>query len=232
MSTTNDENLENEKATTETQETQSPVVETPNSEIKLNFINESNDMNNSNVVIYQKNVASDFDDIAVAWKVIKNCGRGWQHPFSYPLAVDITASDAYGNLSFKSRADEGQKWQMTDSASGIVLELIGTAVSTDQIELQNSLAQGSVNANVYRDGKLVATKTDLVPMQKAIFQFRPTLYIGVVSQVMEGQIMNSAIVSDIDTEISLEGITEADIIMTGGGIGQAEKPFQFHLVPK
>ena len=52
-------------------------------DIKLNFINLSNDVNNSQVVIFQKNVSTDFDELAVAWKVISNCGRGDNHPSSF-----------------------------------------------------------------------------------------------------------------------------------------------------
>ena len=39
-------------------------------DIQLNFINNSNDANNSQVVIFQKNVATDFDELAVAWQVV------------------------------------------------------------------------------------------------------------------------------------------------------------------
>ncbi len=42
--------------------------------------------------------------------------------------------------------------------------------------------------------------------------------------------MNSAIVSEINTELSLLGIASADIIMTGGGAaGQGAQPFVFNL---
>src|SRR5258708_23979581 len=38
--------------------------------VQLNFVNQSNDANNSQIVIFQKNVASDFEEQAVAWRVI------------------------------------------------------------------------------------------------------------------------------------------------------------------
>jgi hypothetical protein len=55
-------------------------------DIHLNFINDSNDMNNSEIVVFQKNAATDFDELAVAWLVIKYCGQGDNHPFVYPPA--------------------------------------------------------------------------------------------------------------------------------------------------
>jgi hypothetical protein len=42
-------------------------------------------------------------------------------------------------------------------------------------------------------------------------------------------VVDSAILSNINTEISLFGIASADIIMTGGGTGPDETPFVFTL---
>ena len=41
--------------------------------------------------------------------------------------------------------------------------------------------------------------------------------------------MNSAIISNINTELSLPGIASADIVMTGGGSGANSAPFTFNL---
>ena len=57
----------------------------------------SNDANNSNIVIFQKNVATDFDELVIAWKVIRNCGQGDNHPFKFPMTISVSASDSYGN---------------------------------------------------------------------------------------------------------------------------------------
>ena len=68
-----------------------------------------------------------------------------------------------------------------------------------------------------------------IPWQKAVFEFKPTIWIGVASQVVQGQVMNSAIISNINTELSLLGIASADIVMTGGGPGANSTPFAFNL---
>lgn len=111
--------------------------------VKLNFINRSNDQNNSSVVIFQKNTAGDFDEIAVAWKIMENCAQGWEHTFD--------------------------------------------------------------------------------------FELNPTIWIGVASQTQADDIINSAILSDKNTEISLLGIKSADIVMRGGGPGETATPFVFVL---
>lgn len=199
-------------------------------QIKLNFINHSNDTNNSDVVIFQKNVAEDFSEIAVAWTVIQNCGVGGHHPFSYPMEVTVDACDSWGNYTVQLPAPSGSAFEVVKSPSGDVIQQSATsASSTSEIDIRNQLNQGAINANVYRDGRLCATKTNISPGQKAVFTFKPTIWIGVVSQVEQGDVMNSAIISDINTEISLLGIASADIVMTGGGPGPSATPFTFTL---
>lgn len=197
--------------------------------IKLNFINKSND-NNSNVVIFQQNVAESSEELAVAWKVIQNCGRPDNHPFQYPMDLQISVSDSYGNYTPRLPAYNGQVFEVIKSASGDILQLLtNVSTSPSQFQVRNRLNIGAVNVNCYRDGKLLAVKTNLTPGQQAVFEFEPRIYIGVISQIKEGDVMNSAIISQVNTEISLFGITSADIVMTGGGSGASSTPFNFTL---
>ncbi len=197
--------------------------------IKLNVVNLSNDQNNSRVVIFQKNVAATFEELAVAWKVIQRLGSGDHHPFLFPLTMTVGASDSWGNYTPQLTAYPGQAFQMTLQPSGDVLSFQGPSSGPTQVDLNNNLIQGAINANIYKNGSLLSTKTSVAPGQKATFEFKPTIFIGVASQVVEGQVMNSAILSQINTEISLLGIASADIIMTGGGPGPNSTSFEFNL---
>ncbi len=199
------------------------------STVQLNFVNKSNDQNNSEIVIFQKNVAADFDEIAIAWKVIKNCGQGDYHPFTYSSLYQVAMSDSYGNYTPKLSAMPGQAFEMVLAPSGDLIQYSGSAASPKSIELKNSLQRGAVSGYVYRDGSVIAMKSNIVPAQQAAFEFKPTIFIGVASQITQGQIMNSAIISSINTEISLLGIASADIVMTGGGSGANATPFTFTL---
>ena len=198
-------------------------------DIQLNFINLSNDVNNSQVVIFQKNVSTDFDELAIAWKVISNCGRGDNHPFVFPMQTTLTASDADGNYMPRRPAQNGQMFSVTRAASGNVLGVAGAASSSREIQLRNDLRSGAITAGVFKDNRLLAHKTGIVPGQKAVFEFKPTLWIGTASQIEQGAVMNSAVLSDINTELSLLGIARCDIVMTGGGGGTTAVPYQFRL---
>lgn len=198
-------------------------------DIKLNFINLSNDVNNSQVVLFQKNVSTSFDELSVAWKVISNCGRGDNHPFVFPMHTAVTASDSDGNFMPQKAAQNGQMFSVARATSGNVLALAGASTSSREIQLRNDLRSGAITASVFKDNRLLAKKTGVVPGQKAVFEFKPTLWVGTASQIEQGQVMNSAVISDINTELSLLGIASADIVMTGGGAGTAAAPYQFKL---
>ncbi len=198
-------------------------------DIQLNFINKSNDANNSEIVIFQKNVAGGYNEIAVAWQVIQNCGVNDNHPFVYPQTMQVAASDSYGNYTPRLDAQPGQEFAVTLTSSGDVLALTGTATYPEEVQVLNGLSQGAINANIYKNGALLATKTSVAPQQMAAFQFNPTIWIGAVSQIDQGQVMDSAIVQAVNTELSLLGIASADIVMRGGGPGKNSTAFSFTL---
>lgn len=199
-------------------------------DIKLNLINRSNDHNNSDVVIFSKNVATEYEEPSIAWTVIQNCGHGSHHPFAYTLDSQVAYADSWGNYTPLLEAQPGQRFEAVKDTSGDVLHISSQpAAAASEIEIANSLEQGAINAQIYKDGRLLAQKSGVAPEQKAVFEFKPTIWIGVVSQIIEGQVMNSAIQSAINTEISLLGITSADIVMTGGGTGPEATPFEFNL---
>lgn len=201
--------------------------------IKLNFINRSNDTKNLSVVIFQKNVANHFDETVVAWKVIKNCGILDNHPFIYSLNLNVSSSDSYENYSPQLNAFSGQAFDMQMTRSGVMLQISSKpSTNSTEVEVRNNLDRGAINANCYRDGKLLAVKTGIAPGQKAAFEFQPKIYIGVVSQIVEGEIMNAAMISEINTEINLFGITSADIVKTGGGPGESSTSFTLENINK
>jgi len=198
--------------------------------VHISFVNQSNDTNNSSLVILQKNVATNLGELAVAWRVIKNLGRNWTHELFYPFDVEVGACDAFGNRSGRYQAHIGQRWLANQSNSGSNLSLASQpAASSQELEIQNNFAAGSVDACVYRDGRLVAKKTGVVPQQKAVFQFTPVIWVGVVSQVEEGQFINSAILSNIHQQFLLTSLTKVKIVLTGGGTGPNALPFQFEM---
>jgi hypothetical protein len=198
-------------------------------DIKLNFINRSDDKNNSQVVIFGTNVATASDELPVAWQVIQRCGQGDNHPLVYPVTMTVSAGDSYGNFTPQLPAEGGQLFAMTSTPSGDQLIRVGDSSSPEVVEILNSLEGGSIDGYIYKAGKVFAMKASIAPQQKAVFHFQPRIRIGVATGIEEGATMNSAIVSSTNTELSLLGILSADIVMTGGGTGAETRPFEFNF---
>jgi len=195
--------------------------------IQLNFINRSNDTNNSQVVIFQKNASDNVDEVPVAWKVIENCGPSDNHAFTFPASLEIAAIDSWGNSTPRRDAQHGQQYQLTGSGGSLLVD--GPAPSGKEVHLRNDLTMGAIAAGVYKDSRLLALKNNVAPGQKAVFEFKPTIWIGVASEAIQGAPLNSAILSDVNTELSLQDIVSADIVMYGGGLGRNSTAFQFTL---
>ena len=197
--------------------------------VQLNFINQSNDAGNSQVVIFQKNVAVNFDETAIAWRVISRCGVGDSHPFAFPLSMTVSATDSWGNYTPLIAAAHGSLHHVAMTGSGVTLSPCGQASSNREVQVRNDLPAGAINASIYKDGRLLAQKTQVAPGQKAVFGFNPGIWIGIAPQVEPGDVLNASIVSGANTELSLLGIASADIVMTGGGPGKDAPPFSFSL---
>lgn len=198
--------------------------------IALRFINRSNDCGNSEVVLFQRDVVPEFDELAIAWRVIRYCGRDCIHPFAYSTDVEVALGDDNGNFSPRIAAANGSRLIVAAHASGrprLARALDGTVHS--DIEVVNQMGRGAVNVNAFVAGRLMAAKSAVAPGQKAIFRFSPVLWIGVGSQIEEGRALASAVVSSANTPLELAGIASADIVMTGGGAGETAQPFQFEL---
>ncbi len=199
-------------------------------DIKLRFINRSNDGNKSEVVIYQKNEVSERASLAVAWKVIRYCGRDCYHPFIYPSGYEVTVTDEYGNFAPRIAVTDGQMVKLVSTPTGSRrLRCAGAAGAYNEVDVLNAMDLGSVDVCLFKDKRLMGVKTTVTPGQKAVFQYRPALWIVVASEVVQGQGISSAVLSNVATEISLIGIASADIVMTGGGGGALAGPYEFNL---
>jgi hypothetical protein len=199
--------------------------------IQLTFINNSNDMNNSEIVVFQGTPDSNEKGggSKVAWRVIKNCGKGWSHPFTYSPQIFVGATDPYGNISSPILSQMMQRWSIQQSPSGSALVLdTANPAGPGTVGIYNGMSTGAVDARVYRDGNLIAIKQGLAPGQLATFAFTPNITFGIMSQApQEGSIIHPAVLSNIEmTMFGLEGIVKAEIVMSGGG--QAG-PFVFTL---
>lgn len=188
--------------------------------INLRYVNQTN-IPNINVVTFQKNVAASFDTNVTAWSVINLIDK---KTIIYDPDLTIAYQDSHGNLTSRLSVEPGQQFLAT---IGGILEFNGPATSNKEIELLNGISSDTITAIIYRTSKEVGRMGPISNGQKAVFQFKPTIWVGVDDTISQGDILNSSVISGFNTEISLLGIKSADIIITGSGT--EPDPFSFSL---
>ncbi len=198
-------------------------------DIRLNFINRSNDTHNTQVLFYSENLPPAEAGPASAWKVIRNCGPGSNHPFTLPAASQIGYLDSDGNYTPRLPAEPGQSFAATFTNAGDTIQMTGPATNPQAIELINTLPTGAITAQIYKDGRLYSGGAVIHPGARVAFVLEPRLWIGTFSQMTPADSPVPISVAQDNSEISLLGITSADIVMTGSGPGDEASPFQFTL---
>ncbi len=197
--------------------------------IELNFINNSNDMNKSAIVLFQKNLASVADDAPIAWKVIPDSAPGLTHRFVFPTTIDVVATDAEGAIAGPV-SGWGSHYFVVGPQSAESAAAFGAAeAAAGEVQVRNALPGTSITANIFRDGRLLAVKAAVPPQQMAVFQLKPSLWVGAAAAVSEGQALDPETLSNVKTELSLLGLASADIVMSGGGGDVLATPFRFSL---
>lgn len=197
--------------------------------IELNFVNNSNDANKSAVVLFQKNLASTPDDAPIAWKVIADCAPGRTHRFIFPTAIEVVATDEAGVPAGPVSGWDAQYFVVGHNSSDCAVALGAAEAAPGEVHVRNALPYARITANVLRDGRLLAIKAGVQPQQMAVFQLKPSLWVGTASAVSEGQAIDPQMLSTVKTELSLLGLASADIVMSGGGGDATSTPFRFSL---
>ncbi len=193
-------------------------------EIELTLINRSNDADESHIVIFQKNAAPGAASQVVAWRVVHGLQKEYPYTIMFPTSLQLAAADSYGDSTPQRDVEAGQLGVVVMDASGLELQ-VDAGANPLEIVVRNGLSNGPITATLYRDYMPIVKQTGISLGIEATFEFKPSIWIGVVSQIEEGDIMDAAIVNTVNTELSLMGINNANIIMSGGGA----EPFRFTL---
>ena len=199
-------------------------------DIQLNVINKSTDTNKHNIVIFNKNEIKDYEGSAVAWKVIKDFGTLDTHSFVYPSDVQLSVSDLRGYSTPRIFAGAPQVYEMARSTAGNILQRSpNRAEKLDHFEVKNNLGPAPIDVNCYKDGKLLMKKRGLLVGQKEVFSLRQLIYIAIIPQVKEGDVMSPAVVSQIKTTINLFALKSGDIVMSDAKPWDKSSAFNFSL---
>jgi hypothetical protein len=109
-------------------------------DINIRFVNQSTDANNSQVVIFQQNVATNYGEAAVAWRVIHDVQQGYTEtfPFPYPvLGADLLQGAEPGKVIRTAELSEAAASFPLDGVTHADLVLTGGNGEPHRFALQN-----------------------------------------------------------------------------------------------
>ncbi len=194
---------------------------------QIKFFNRSNDRQNSSVAVVQAGLPL---GTTTAWRVIRNCAYGSFHPFSYPAEMSIQIKDKQGASSTKVPAVFGERFTVDRNAEdGLELTGSGSSANPHSIEIRSELAIETVEVKVFKDNRHLALFPDLEAGGAIDFSLSSTIAIGVVPRIRDSQVLGAAVLNNIYSEFSLDGLASADIVMRGGGGDGAARAFEFSL---
>lgn len=183
--------------------------------IRLNFINRSDDANNSNIVIFSKNEGK---DPSTAWLVFNNPAIGESNPFTYFTDVQISASDGNGNFLPMLEAHKGERFHILKTSDAeAAVQYKGPASTPDVIEFENNLTDGVVRVRLYNNGSLFREVRGLWPDAVTTFDLKPQIWCASTElEINAGDNIPSEVVERANMMFDLTDIDVADIVMTGG----------------
>jgi hypothetical protein len=191
--------------------------------IRLGFINETA-VPMPTVVVFQKNAADPFGDTAIAWQIVPHTSPGSESVIDFDEELSAGANDAHGGYLPPHDIAPGQALSVTAAPSGELFAAPVPATAAGIVQVRNGLPNRPIEAAIYRSGRLLARKTRLQPGDTAAFRFDREIRIG-VAPVVEGQVMNAAMLAGLDTCFALDGFEAATIVMRGGG----DAPYRFEM---
>ena len=197
----------------------------------LTYINLSMDANLPRIIVLQKNLEQGDNQSPIAWKVIRNCGYEWTHPFRFDWGLSVALADIHGNESPRISMDrQGIQRRVRTRTGGSIIVKAGPGPM--DISVSNQTTGESFIAKIYRSGRLLAVCPWIRPGEEVNFQFNTTILIGTGLRVAEGRQLHPGRLSDFKTQIDLSGLKKARILMLGGGPGPGSTPLNFFLEGK
>jgi hypothetical protein len=186
------------------------------SDIQLNFINNSNDANQSRIVIFQgPDVlpgADAAEQVATVWTVLPDLAAGEKHSFTFPPGMMAVAEDFRGQVTQQLPVSGGETIEAVKTGAAISLVELSKDSDDDTIILLNKTGE-EIIFTIFRNDAIVS-RNELEAEQEMTFS--PTvLSVGFSKTPVRAgdEIEPGALHASIT--LSLQDVAGADIVLHG-----------------
>jgi len=187
-------------------------------DIKIVFNNRAQGLGKSTVFASAVN-GSNTDALkhGVAWKTMNHIGHGSSTCMTYSAKTEVQAEWGQCNKTKLAISEVGQRYEVVENETGVILIHQGNATRKDAIELENLIkVPNGIRVNLCKDGAPLVSKNIVAYNQKATFILQPKLYWGIAEEIKPGQSLNTACIKSCNLfSLNLEGATNVAVTLTG-----------------
>jgi len=191
------------------------------STVQLTLYNLTNTPNLSLVITQADPSVVSFSEIP-AWRVVKNCPKGWSFPFEFSSDISFSITDPDGNVSPQMPIGHGQRWVVKQTDLGTTVTLDTEVLPSNDMGLSN-MTQQKITAILYRNQKAMMIY-HITPFMNLMFTFPAIINIALA----EGPVQEGQPYPVKGPEFDLSTISAADIIVSDGG----NQGYSFEMINK
>lgn len=192
------------------------------------FINKSQSPVPADVVFFEPAGFYDSLTVRLPWLLIVQCPFGFSHPFEYSTFLDMRLRDDWGNYSPPVKARPGTQYAIRKVNGIETIEPVGPTAG-QEIEVLNELDEGAPSVVLSRNGRITAIRGSLTPGEFFSFRTPDVLLVRKVSGIEQARRIKQLEQDGYSTLVSLKGVNNAELLMTGGGSGSGAKKYSFSL---
>lgn len=186
--------------------------------VELTVSNETSDPGPCDFYAFLENEATPFSDDRVGWWVEGDLAVGELALVVFEDQTRLVVSSAGLPDTEPLVVAMGRRYAVTEAMGTMQVADAGAAASPSEVEVLNGTATRVLQVDLQKADRTFlresATPTDLV-----VFDWRPRIWVGcTMADPVEGEVLAPSIVAATHTQISLLGISTADLAITGSDL--------------
>lgn len=185
------------------------------------------DNKDADVLVFTKNLKANLSALPpVAWQVIKHIGFRGFHNFTFTVDTQIEVTwDGGASGILPTEVSEGGTYALNQIETDYNLVQTGVTLA-NEIDVQNNVkTPGGIDVTLFKDGKAIMVQPGVAFGEQAEFGLHPKIYVGLVSNVIESDVLTTAVMSQTFTPISLEDLSA----LTFALLGDRENGYYFQV---
>jgi hypothetical protein len=192
----------------------------------LVFVNQCLSRSAPSVIVWQDLRASEDTFFNFSWKLITGCGYGRRHPFPFP-DLEVSFEDVFGNHTPRQSACSGDSFSF--SQRQVQKLSVSELIAAGRIDFRNG-SDSRCRATLWRGQSRIGYTRFLDPGEVSSCFAHARIRIGAIPEAQENTCLSKGVMERCATELSLQGIRSASLVMMGGGWGAKATAFSFHLL--